>query len=49
MTRWETAAGLEAGVGRIAGSLPGMSEGELASVFIDRFVHTERGDFVSRA
>ena len=49
VTLWETEADLEAGVGRIAGSLPGMPEGELASDFIERFVHTERGEFVSRA
>ncbi len=49
VTLWETEASLEAGVGRITGSLPGMPEGELASDFIERFVHTERGEFVSRA
>lgn len=49
VTLWETEASLEAGVGRIASSLPGMPEGDLASDFIERFVHTERGEFVSRA
>ncbi len=44
VTLWETETGLEAGVGRIAGSLPGMPEGDLASDFIERFVHTERGE-----
>ena len=49
VTLWETEAGLEAGVGRIAGSLPGMPEGELANEFIERFVRTERGELVSWA
>ncbi len=49
VTLWETEAGLEAGVERIAGSLPGMPEGVLASDFIERFVHTERGELVARA
>lgn len=48
VTLWETVAGLEAGVGRIAGSLPGTPEGNLASDFIARFVHTERGELVLR-
>ncbi len=49
LSLWETEADLSAGVAMLVESLPGTLGGNLASDFIERFVHTERGELILRA